>query len=291
MRLNKVQCNLLQKAYHSNVASINLGKKGTISSNWKTIINALDLSDWVYQNSLNLDFAKREELYQLSKDILGLDLNLDLHSSDRKLASQKAGDDKLAGIKPNDNFLLSKQLHHGSAPSLLFYSSDQLATRCPIDSLNLSLLDAVIVVENLLAFDAIEQFKLPTLPSNTLVVYRGDAQHSPKAVKTLINKLPSSVMLIAFTDFDPAGFLIAINTGHQIHALMPKLSPELIKQASSAAKRADFIKQYKQTEALDKNNEQLGGWLKHWNENKKIATSISQELMLNQNAKLELVAL
>ncbi len=92
---------------------------------------------------------------------------------------------------------------------------------CRIDWRNIAITaEAVIVIENLKAFDCFHLANIPGSLSRAWALYRGH-DVSSQAVKDFLAQVPDGIPIIAFSDYDPAGLIISRTTTRVTHFLLP----------------------------------------------------------------------
>ncbi|MDG2391984.1 MAG: hypothetical protein P8M49_00630, partial [Thalassotalea sp.] len=172
-----------------------------------------------------------------SKQLFSTDLSQSSYLDVAKISNQE----KLAGVKPSDNYVLFKLLADqaiSSKPHKVLPSN--IGMRILIDDIDLLSVKNVVVIENLTAFDHIHLANLPQQLMSALFVYRGHEEHNSKGCIRLLQKLPKTCQIIAFTDFDPAGLKIALTLPNVNACLLPEINQEL----NSTSHQEDFDKQH-----------------------------------------------
>lgn len=197
---------------------------------------------------------------------------------DRIQAAPYSIDEKQAGRRPDDRYVLIK----GALPNTLPALPDELALRVPLEHLDPDAIAQVVLVENLDCFDQIHRFSLPEEWHNALLLYRGHGRLA-RGTSQLLGILPTSVPICVFPDYDPAGLEIATTLPQASHLLVPQLTSELLAKGS----REHFHKQHLQARYLDHNA--LGGWQAVWAEMKQGGVSVKQQHMLAFGAALRCI--
>lgn len=233
-------------------------------STWRHIAKEYQLNDtdgakkWLYlsQDDLNL-------LRQSIKQRYGLDLLFDDIDGDRIELAKKSYKEKLAPVKPDDNYLLCRlPLQHPISLALPASASLRLSVEQvllslqpvnQIELLDISAVDTVLVVENLDIFDELASCSLPLDMNRTLTIYRGSGIHSPKAVKKLLDEFTTlkeghRLHIVAFVDIDPAGVLIAHSLGAD--AFLYPIEMEDVLRLKQVNDVDDFESQHKQMSHL-----------------------------------------
>lgn len=230
------------------------------SSYWRQIAKAFHFNDidgakkWLYLSNDDLELLR-----QSIKQDYGLDLLFDDINSDRIELAKKSYKEKLAPIKPDDNYLLCRlpsqdpiSLTLPTSASLRLSVEQVLTLLQPVnlaDPLDQRSVDTILVVENLDIFDELGGYSLPLDMSRTLVIYRGAGIHSPKAVKKLLLEVTAqeeskALNIVAFVDIDPAGLQIAYSLGADSFLYPANMDEVLrLKQVNDVD---DFESQHKQ---------------------------------------------
>lgn len=188
-------------------------------------------------NNLQLTSKDHQRVREITQNNTRLDPILPLPSGSRLDVSKFSGNEKLGSEAPGRHHLLLN-----SPSGLLKLNAVEIplsigsSYRCDWRELDLNKITCVIVVENLQAFDYIQQAQLPEEFNNAWVLYRGH-DVSAKAVIDLLNALPESCQIIGFADYDPDGFKILLTTPRITHCLLPKLSESMFSLASGTRNR------------------------------------------------------
>ncbi|QFU21389.1 hypothetical protein FS418_05570 [Shewanella sp. YLB-09] len=219
--------------------------------NWQKIYAELEVgSPDESTRYLLFTAAQRHQLNEMSAAYFGCSLLMTSFKGSRKEVSHYSRDDKLASIKPDEQYLLIK-------PQPLFTAvASDLALRVPLDQI-IKLLESpdntithVVVVENLDAFDYWNEFSVTADLRQALVVYRGHDALA-KGVKVLLQRLPKTIEVVAFVDVDPDGIKIALTTPKATQILSSDFnSLSLLIKSSSYSK--DFDKQHKAVNYMQK---------------------------------------
>ncbi|GGP67066.1 hypothetical protein GCM10009347_35630 [Shewanella algicola] len=215
------------------------------------------------------DYALLRKMAQVDSglDILALDFDVP-----RQQMAQHSANEKYANISPDADYVLIK-LAPNITQSLVSKSvADNVldvltaldnALRLKVDTavtlcqqLKISQL---IVVENLDSFDNLFAYsftpELQPIIDNCMVLYRGSHDYSPAGRKRFLHLIAALKLdVIAFTDLDPAGLMIA-NTLENCHSMIvPKLvldAPNELLALKQVNSVSDFNKQHKQLTYLD----------------------------------------
>ncbi|KHO65906.1 hypothetical protein [Pseudomonas flexibilis] len=247
------------------------------NATWQDIHRAFELGR-VERRRLTFTPRERELLREEAKRHFGWDLIEPLPAEDRIQAATQAIDEKLAPQRPDDGFVLAK----GALPAPLPALPTGCALRVALDQLEVAAIGSVLVVENLDCFDQIHRFQLPDNLGDALVLYRGHGA-ATRGTRQLLQRLPVSVPVVVFADYDPAGLVIAATLPQASHLLVPQLTPELLAKGS----REHFQRQHLQARHLD--NSALGGWQAVWAEMKLGGVSVKQQHMLAMGAPLHCI--
>ena len=222
--------------------------------------------------------ADLEILLKAAVTAFGGDPRESLSALNRIEAAPHALDEKQAGLRPNEGYVLAK----GALPAPLPDLPAGCALRVSLDQLDVAAIGIVLVVENLDCFDQVHRFALPEQLRDALVIYRGHSA-STGGNRQLLQRLPAAIPVVVFADYDPAGLVIAATLPHASHLLVPQLTPELLAKGS----REHFQRQHLQARHLD--NSALGGWQAVWAEMKLGGVSVKQQHMLAMGAPLHCI--
>lgn len=244
---------------------------------WKEIYRYFGIGR-IEGRKLRLTAADFETLRKAADIEFGGDPRESLSTLDRIEAAPYTLDEKQAGRRPNEGYVLIKGA--GFAPLLAL--PDGCALRVSLDLLDIEAISCVLVVENLDCFDQIHRFTLPDKLHDALVVYRGHSA-STGGNWQLLRRLPASATVTVFPDHDPAGLAIAASLPRSTHLLTPALTAPLLAKGN----REHFQRQHKQARHLD--SIALGGWQTVWAEMKLAGVSIKQQHMLAQGSALSCV--
>lgn len=210
------------------------------------------------------DYALLRKMAQIDSglDILSLDFDMP-----RQQMSQSSANEKYANISPDADHVLIKLAPNIIQSLLCRTLADPVVDMLSIlgSSLRLKVDAAValcqqlniaqlIVVENLDSFDNLFDYsftpELQVIIDNSMVLYRGSHDYSPAGRKRFLHLIdPAKVNVIAFTDLDPSGLMIA-NTLESCHSMIvPQLileSPDRLLTLAQINSSDDFYKQHKQ---------------------------------------------
>jgi len=152
---------------------------------------------------------------------------------DRVGASQVTANEKMAKELPTQHLVLtaSTELSLRLAQQSLFglaQASTQINIELDITTLDLSLFDHLIVIENRDCFNQWHRYQTPSLFTRPLVIYRGHEKHHSKgcmALKTRWQREKGNFGQVYFGDFDIDGLAIAIDSvvAYQ-HLLLPEFT-------------------------------------------------------------------
>lgn len=197
--------------------------------------------------------------HQLLRQMAQIDTGLDILALDfdvtRQQMSQQSANEKYANIAPEADYLLLKL-----APPLCqgLLAEHDCALRLKVDrAVNLCeqlAINCIMVVENLGSFDNVFQYQfdqsMTKLMERCMVVYRGSHHYSPAGCKHFLGLIdPTKVQVIAFTDLDPAGLMIAHSLDHCQHLVVPQLAlsaPATLLALPQINSATDFYKQQRQ---------------------------------------------
>ncbi|MGX9460857.1 DUF7281 domain-containing protein [Shewanella sp. A14] len=256
--LSKQQLNLIANVVVKRVAKVSYNR------NWQFIFALFEIGN-VSPSGKHLEFLPKD--WDLLREMTLKDSGLDILELDfdvpRQQMSQLSANEKYANISPEADYVLiklapsvSKSLVTGLVADLV--SVHHCSLRLKVDNalalcqqLNLANL---VVVENLDSFDNFFDYVFATdlqaIINNCVVLYRGSHDHSPAGRKRFLHQLSSTTInIIAFTDLDPAGLMIANTLESCRSMLVPTLaleSPEKLLAITQVNSTADFHKQHKQ---------------------------------------------
>ena len=241
---------------------------------------------YVDKNKLIISHTDYQHVRTLIKTETGLDVVEPLPSGSRIDIAKETGNEKLNAEAPGRHHLLlnsrsGQLLINGLSIPLMMGASYRLDQRM-LDKYPQS----IIVVENLQVFDFFQKIMIPEFLNESLVVYRGH-NISSKAVIDFLQATPQQTNIIAFCDYDPKGFEIALTTTKVTHILVPAL--EYVFNGAQGT-RNRFDKQhaaitYFSNKSLPKSLEL------HWKKLIEEKLCVSQELILAQSKQLEIISL
>lgn len=165
--------------------------------------------------------------------------------------------DKLADIKPNDQYVLVTSQSAINVFAREVVLAPTVSLRLPLDAIDIANLKSVIIVENLDVFDVWHQVKLEAKYQHSLVVYRGNDKSLAKGVKTLVNQLVQGTEVLLFPDLDPKGLEMAYTTQGVTGLLAPSLD-DIQTKLSVYSQGSLFLRQLDSVTFLQKQQPQ--GW-------------------------------
>ncbi|KXI27322.1 DUF7281 domain-containing protein [Paraglaciecola hydrolytica] len=165
--------------------------------------------------------------------------------------------DKLADFKPNDHYVLVT-----SQAALTLYKTELLlptgvSLRVPLAAIDITNLEAVIIVENQDVFDVWQQVNIDAKYQNALVFYRGNDSSVTKGLKTLLSLLPPNTEVLLFADLDPKGLEMAYTTPRVTGILAPSLD-DIQNELSTYSQEVVYLRQLDSITYLHKQQHQ--GW-------------------------------
>ena len=265
--LSKQQLKLIANVVVKRVAKVSYNR------NWQSIFALFEIGN-VSPSGKHLEFLPKD--WDLLREMTLKDSGLDILELDfdvpRQQMAQQSANEKYANISPDADHVLIKLAPH-IAQSLLSGSvADAIADVLTVLSSSLRLkvdtavtlcqqlnIAQLIVVENLDSFDNLFAYsfspELQPIINNCMVLYRGSHDYSPAGRKRFLHLIAATDLdVIAFTDLDPAGLMIA-NTLENCHGMIvPQLALDapnellVIKQINAVS---DFNKQHKQVTYLE----------------------------------------
>ena len=176
----------------------------------------------------------------------------------RVAVSQYVNDDKLADIKPSDEFLLAKAFNgrlvtFGRESTLCPGAS----LRLPIAGIDVTQLKTVIVIENQDVFDNWHLANIPSHLKEALTLYRGHDRKITTGLKALLDKLPNEVDVLMFPDLDPKGLENCFTTARVRGILAPSVI-DIQRQLFEHSQATKFVHQQAAISFLKK--QEYGDW-------------------------------
>ena len=288
IQLTKIIHNSIKKLFRSTAREFKLNSQfgAWLAEHYPDILTVNNVT-----NTIGMDIIAKRRLYtELCKDFDEALLNCEPNDLDRLQMSNLHSNEKLAGINPNDHFVLLKTIN---TPLTCIDSDLNLingfAVRAPIALINKLLIKQLVVVENQIVFDNIHKAKLPIELQQAVFIYRGH-DHLATGCYQLLRQLSTlnakgEVSIIAFCDFDPAGLQIALTLPNCDKLIVPNLNEELLAKNSVN----DFLQQNSNMEFL--NNTQNNAIAEIFDNIKNNKLSIKQEHMLAQYNELKLLSI
>ncbi|MGI2174125.1 DUF7281 domain-containing protein [Shewanella ulleungensis] len=287
------------------------------NASWKKLYQIWQIGEpdgaekYLYLTSKDYALLRKMAHIDSGLDILSLDFNVP-----RDQMAQQSANEKYANISPEADYVLIKlapqlarYIMGDAIPHLL--SAQHSALRLKVDTavalcqqLKLSQL---IVVENLDSFDNLFAYSftpgLQPIIDSCMVLYRGSHDYSPAGRKRFLRLIePMHINVIAFTDLDPAGLMIANTLNGCRSMIVPQQalsSPNELLAISQINSVADFNKQHKQLTYLKNVSSPtaenaaaytaqwitLVNWISHH------SVSIKQQHMLAKSLSLSLLSI
>ncbi len=230
----------------------------------------------------------KQQLRELVRCELGVDLSQhrvsDFNNLHREQALALGNNEKLAGLAVKRNRLAIKAL-----PNQRININQQSYSLPPFAHLDIALEninqvghDCILVIENYRCFDRLDgmRFQLTERFSQPLVVYRGDKEYRCSQFLQQ-TKLP----VLAMTDIDPAGLIIAQSLPYVVALVAPELSVlESILINKDVANPTLYSKHANYHSALER-SEQLT-IRQFWQLLKRYQAGVVQEHWLNADVEL-----
>lgn len=238
------------------------------------------------KNKLILGHTDYQQIRELIITEMGIDLSEPLPTGSRIDIARETGNEKLNAQAPGRHHIL---LNSHSGQLLINRKMVPLMERASY-RLDWRMLtefpQSIIVVENLQAFDNFQTLNLPQILSTAVVVYRGH-NISSKAVIDFLNAAPNSTQIVAFCDYDPKGFEIALTTTKVTHILLPQLEQAF---TGTEGTRSRFDKQHDAITHFS-NKPFPRNLNAHWEEMMNKKRCVSQENVLAYSKVLEIFEL
>jgi hypothetical protein len=188
---------------------------------------------------------------------------------DRLAVVNYINNDKLADIRPSEQYLLATAKHGRLTVLTKELEIPQGASlRLPIGLVDIGLLKTIIVIENMDVFDNWHLAKPPSELDDALVLYRGHERTISSGLKALLASLPNQVEVIMFPDLDPKGLENCFTTAKVRGILAPSVT-DIQRQLIEHSQSSKFLEQGHAMSYLKK--QEHGGWqvlISHILENK-----------------------
>jgi hypothetical protein len=218
--MNKQQLKVIERAINSEKSDFSLNQT------WQDIHDDYAVGQ-IKRGKIQLTAMDKQQLRELVRCQIGMDLTKnsvsDLNNLHREQVLNIANNEKLAGravkqnriaIKPLPNQRLSINQQHYDFPT-------DGHLDIALENLRHVTHDSILVIENYRCFDRLDLLNIQLGPrfKHPLVVYRGDKEYGcTKLLQQL--KLP----VLAMTDIDPAGLMIAQALPYFAALIAPELS-------------------------------------------------------------------
>ncbi len=311
--LTQSQLQLLARAAKQQLPRV------AFNANWKKLYQIWQIGEpdgaekYLYLTAK--DYALLREMAQVDSglDILSLDFDVP-----RQQMAQQSANEKYANIRPDADHVLIKLAPNitqsllsqsAAVAGVLHFLSGSL--RLKVDAavalcqqLNIKQL---IVVENLDSFDNLFAYSftpaLQPIIDNSMVLYRGSHDYSPAGRKRFLHLIAARELdVIAFTDLDPAGLMIANTLEHCRSMIVPQWvleAPDELLAIGQINSASDFNKQHKQLTYLNNmllqascnTAPQASQWLKLIQWIARHHVSIKQQHMLANALRLDRIAI
>lgn len=218
--MNRLQLKVIERAINSEHNEFSLNQT------WEDIHHDYAIGQ-LNRGKIKLTAIDKQQLSDLVRCQTGMDLTKnrvsDLNSLHREQALTIANNEKLAGVAVKNNRLAIKPLPnqslHINQQHYALPSSAHLDIA--LENLHHVAHDCILVIENYRCFDRLDFLNIQLIPrfSQPLVVYRGDKDYSCLQLLQQL-KLP----VLAMTDIDPAGLVIAQTLPYIAALVAPELS-------------------------------------------------------------------
>lgn len=221
--MNKLQLKVIERAINSQQSDFSLNQT------WEDIHRDYAIGQ-LNRGKIKLTATDKQQLHQLVYCQSGVDLNQhsisELNSLHREQALAISHNEKLAGLKVKDNRLAIKAM-----PNQRLNINQQSYSLPAFAHLDIALEnitqvehDCILVTENYRCFDQLAHLniKLNSSFASPLVIYRGDRDYRLDTCLQLFEQLKKPV--IAMTDLDPSGLMIAQSLPYAVALVAPELS-------------------------------------------------------------------
>lgn len=219
------------------------------------------LKDWLEQNFDLYHNGKGFIFSSTSKEQLRKDIELSyprlnmraglFKQQDRVAVIQQTNNDKLADIKPGDQYLLVKCPAAFEVQGQSLNLPAGLSLRLAVQDINVNQFSSIIIVENLDVFDVWHKVTLPEDMPHSLIVYRGHDNATAKGLTLLLATLAPTIEVMMFADLDPKGLEIAYTTPRVNAVLAPELD-DIQKILLSYSQPDTYVKQQNSVTFLTK---------------------------------------
>jgi len=273
----------VQKFLRQNKREVSAGK------GWSALVEELGIGAKkgrkIIFNDKDLAILKSNFNKRVGGDILTFDFKQDRVKISEKLANEKIGTGDVFG----NQLLLArgKELPIIIGGRQTFTPEGSLIST-PVELVELSLYDKVLIVENGAIMTNWHKLSLPTECQDSLIIYRGHGT----AAKGLVNNIKELKVgvLHYYYDFDPTGLAMSLKAIQQgAKALVPHnwqeiASTELFEQSN---KRDVYIKQLKTLQRLEENhNGEFSDIIDYM---RKHELAITQEALMSHETRLMVI--
>lgn len=238
------------------------------------------------KNNLQLNSKDYHLIRELIISETGLDISEPLPTGSRIEIAKSTGDEKFNADAPGRHHIMLNS-HTGQ----LEINNQIIPLMCGASyRTNWKQLQSVptliLVVENLQAFDYIQQVNIPEPIAAATVVYRGH-NISSKAVIDFLKATTAATQVIAFCDFDPKGIEIALTLPNVSHILLPDLKTAF---EMTTGTRSLFDNQHAAVTHINSKTTLPESLKAHWAALMQQKRCVTQENMIAHNKSLVIVA-
>lgn len=219
MEFTRAALNTIDKALRSNAAAV------AYNRTWQHLHAMHDIGQPKGANRLALSDKDRRHLRDLVKNQTGVDLlavDHEMSLSRLKDASRLDIARHLPNEKLSGRIVTEDMVLIGSATGRIALAGGAIEV-LPGMTVNchhkhLHGLHSVILVENLAAMHALDQYPWPTQLEGSVMLFRGSVSQSPKAVTEVVNRVSE---VVCFPDYDPQGVMNSLTQSKSSGIVMP----------------------------------------------------------------------
>lgn len=241
MEFTRAALNTIDKALRSNAAAV------AYNRTWQHLHAMHDIGQLKGANRLALSGKDRRHLRDLVKhqtgvDLLAVDHEMSLsrlRDASRLDIAKHLPNEKLSGRSVTEDMVLIGSAHGRiELPGGRIDVLPGMTVSC--HHKHLHGLHRVILVENLAAMHALEQYPWPAQLEGSVMLFRGSVSQSPKAVTEVVNRVSE---VVCFPDYDPQGVMNSLTQSKSSGIVMPDKAGIDLMLAKGLNKDDLFLKQ------------------------------------------------
>ena len=219
MEFTRTALNTIDKALRSHAATV------AYNQTWQQLHAMHDIGQLKGANRLALSDKDRRHLRDLVKhqtgvDLLAVDHEMSLsrlRDASRLDIARHLPNEKLSGRSVTEDMVLIGSAHGRiELPGGRIDVLPGMTVSC--HHKHLHGLHRVILVENLAAMHALEQYPWPAQLEGSVMLFRGSVSQSPKAVTEVVNRVSE---VVCFPDYDPQGVMNSLTQSKSSGIVMP----------------------------------------------------------------------